>query len=460
LTTKTINIISTYVLAFSAIAFLLFYFILSFNNRAASDDIVFTATVKNEGVALALTKIYNLWSGRWASWGYLFILLSASENFQNLHYFLFIYHCITIIILVYSVNTIISICIKKLFNTTIHSARVLIYSILFIAGFYYSTFNHIEVWWWISASVYYFQGIVFFLFGFALLLKEQKNILQYIFIVVSFLYVGASFELYILTFGALSGLISLYFYFKNRTMWIKIKNSNYFNGIRIAVLCFVLSACVCFIAPGNYDRQDLFTELADNPSLNMNILFQSKYVVYVIISMLFILLGKEIKSNKEKVRINMKTILLFASVPFVLSIIINVLFQFFVLNGNAIPLRGWTFTSFSFHCFLSIVFMYIGYMFSFEKTVLKLASQILVPCFVLTTLLYATYKQYNYVSNYSAAYDKQLTDLMNAKKKGEKVVYVTPLPNSGMLVYLYMDEYTAVPLAKLLNLDFEIKLKD
>jgi len=115
LNSKPINTISTYLLAFSAIAFLLFYFILSFNNRAASDDIVFAATVKNEGLGLAVTNIYNLWSGRWTSWAYLFALLSSAENFQNLHYFLFIYHSITIILLVYSVHVIIRFCIQKIF---------------------------------------------------------------------------------------------------------------------------------------------------------------------------------------------------------------------------------------------------------------------------------------------------------------------------------------------------------
>jgi hypothetical protein len=197
LNTKTINTVSAYLLGFSAIAFLLFYFILSFYNRAASDDIVFAATVKNEGLALAVTNIYNLWSGRWASWTYLFAILSATDNFQNLHYFLFIYHSITLVILIYSVSTILKFSIKKIFDSEIQLVKLFVFTILFISGFYYSTFNHIEVWWWISASVYYLQGIFFLLFGIALLLNENKKIFHYVIIGLSFLYVGASFELYI-----------------------------------------------------------------------------------------------------------------------------------------------------------------------------------------------------------------------------------------------------------------------
>ncbi len=443
----------------TALAFLVFYFILSYYNRLASDDIVFKALIKDKSVFEGLSKIYTIWSGRWASWGYLFTLLSSSSKFQNLHYFIFIYHCITLLILIYSVNTIIRIAINKLFNVIIDAVTQLIYTILFIAGFYYATFHHMEVWWWVSASVYYLQGIVFLLLGIALLLKEKKNIFHYVLIGASFLYVGASFELYACIVVCL--FISIYFYLIYKKTLITFKKSHYFNALVIAFICFTVSAIACFIAPGNFERRALFENAIVNyPALNSSTFFQTKYIVFVAFSMVFVLLGKEIKNRNPTVVLNVKTVLLIAIFPLLISIGIGYLFQFFILYGNPIPLRGWTFTSLSLCFFISVFFMVIGHCVNFSKIIVQLFLKSCLPIFICTSQIYTACKQYNYVSKYSKAYDKQIEDLLAAKTNKANFFYSTPLPNSGMLIYLYMDGYTALPLKEILNLNFEILEKN
>ena len=149
-----IHTIFNWLIAFSALAFLLLYFILSFNDRfSANEDLGFITLTKGRGFADVISWIYQTWSGRWSSAIYLYGLMSSSLSFQNIHYLLFAYHFLTLLILLYSVYSLVRLGSLKLFNISLNKKTGLAISLLFIAGFYFSTFQIIEVWWWTTASV-------------------------------------------------------------------------------------------------------------------------------------------------------------------------------------------------------------------------------------------------------------------------------------------------------------------
>ena len=62
---------------------------------------------------------------------------------------------------------------------------------------------------------------------------------------------------------------------------------------------------------------------------------------------------------------------------------------------------------------------------------------IFIPLVVAVFLSSYVYRQYNFTSNYSKAYDKLITQIIETKKnKKIKILYVDALPDSGMLLPL------------------------
>lgn len=466
---SSINKLSNYFLASIAVLFLLFYLILSFNNRLASDDIYFAALIKNKNIWDGVNIIYHTWSGRWTDVVFFFSVLTISNSFQNIHYWIFLYHCITLVILIYSINKIIRVVTSKIFDVNLSFKNSLVYSILFIAGFYFSTFQHIEVWWWFSASFCYLQGIVFLLFGIALLLVEKKNKLQYVLISLSFIYVGACFEIYIAIIFCLFLAIFIYFYLKKKEGALSFKVNYFLKGFVIAFLSFCFSTAIFFSAPGNIERMKIYktynsssvtTRMLNTLDFSNVDLFQKKYLLAFGLASLWFLIGMKIKKGSVNVLSQLKKSLFIALILLLISIVITLIFQFFILYGKPLPLRAWTFTSFSLFVFCSILFLFLGY-FMQNKFISILFLKVVVPLSILVALTYSTYKQYTVTSVYSEKYDQLISVLINEKEnKATKTFYVDPLPNSGMLVYLYLDGYTAVPLQEILDLDFEIKLRE
>ena len=210
------------------------------------------------------------------------------------------------------------------------------------------------------------------------------------------------------------------------------------------------------MAPGNFERRKMFAEYIENKSeFSSTDFFQTKYIVFLALAILFVLLGMELKNRSTKINLNFTKLLFFSASSVIISIIITYTFQHIALNGNSVPLRGWTFTSFLLCSFFCFIFVVIGYWYNFPNVTFQIGLKIILPFFILVVLFFAANKQYSYVRKYADAYDKQIDDLLLAKKNNEKVFYYSPLPNSGMLTYLYMGDYRTEHLKIKLELDFD-----
>ncbi len=470
---KTVAFISNNLIYLSAFVFILFYLVLSFYNRPTNEDVNFISIVKGKSIFEFISWFYSTWCGRWVSSSYYYFILSATSVYQHIHYIYFIYYIITICIFIYALNSIIKFGINKLFHTSIDPKTSTAYSVLFVAGFYFSTFQNIEVWWWIFATVDHLQGIIILLLAMALLLKQKKNTWHFILICICFIYLGGSYEVNAMIIGALF-LIAFIYLFRKKIIWFSDFGKQYFfKRFVIAFILFLLSFLVSISSPGNMKRGKTYVRdhllittqsyANTNFPINVNEFAQKKYVVALGLSSLWLLLGMKLKGsasttqNKKRFR----KIILFATLPLLLSILITYLFQILFLNYYSIPLRGWTFTCFSLFTLFCFVFLIIGNQIHFSNTIIKSAFAIILPLVVSVFLLSYLYRQYTTTSVYAHEYDKLITQLIEAKNNKEiKVLTVAPLPDSGMFLPLEIGTpYIDGALKEILEFDYEIEVK-
>ncbi len=470
---KKVSFISNGLLYFSAIVFIAFYLVLSFYNRPTNEDVNFISIVKGKSIFEFVSWFYSTWCGRWMSSSYYHFILSTSSAYQNIHYVYFVYYVISLCILIYSLNSIIQSGIKQLFNTSINNKTSITYSILFAAGFYFSTFQNIEVWWWIFATVDHLQGIIILLLGIALVLKQRKSKIHYLLICLCFIYLGGSYEIYSLIFGALT-LFSFIYLFYRKIISLSDFRSNYFvKRFGIAFILFFIALIVTVSAPGNLKRRKtyvrdhlLITSVSSTNTefpLSGKEFAQKKYLIGLGLASLWILLGMKIRSNSSAYEKNkrFKKVLLFGCIPLLLSIIITYLFQILFLRYYSIPLRGWTFTSFSLFALFCLVFLIVGYQIRFQSLLLKSTIAVLLPFIISLSLLFYLFLQYNTTSLYARQYDNLIGSLIKAKKNKEiKVLYVDPLPDSGMFLPLEIGtDYIDDALKEILELKYDIVVK-
>ncbi len=470
---KRVQSISNGLISFSAFLFILFYLVLSFYNRPTNEDVNFISIVKGKSLFEFVNWFYSTWCGRWASSSYYYIILSATSVYQHIHYIYFIYYVLTLCLFIYSLHTIIQIGINKLFLATIDTKTSLTFSLLFIAGFYFSTFQNIEVWWWIFSTVDHLQGIIILLLGSALLMKQKKSNWHFLLICICFIYVGGSYEINAMIIGVFFLVTFIYLLRKKITWFSDFRKQYFFKRFIIVYILFLLSFLISISSSGNQKRSKTYvrdhllitTQSYSNTDfpITVNEFAQKKYLAALGLASLWFLLGMKLKRNysMDENKKHFRKIILFACLPLLLSIIITYLFQVLFLSYYSIPLRGWTFTSFSLFALCCLVFLIIGNQIHISNPFIKSAIAIVIPFVVSLFLLSYLYKQYSTTSMYAREYDKLITQLIEAKNNKEiKVLTVDPLPDSGMLLPLEIGtKYIDDALKEILEFDYEIKVK-
>lgn len=465
--------ISNVLIGFAALGFILLFLTLSYFNRPANEDIVFVAIVRKQGFFEFVHWFYTGWCGRWMSSSLYYVILSASSTFQHIHSVYFLYYSVTIIVFIYAVSTIIQKGCHRFLHAVIDTRTSIVYSVLFIAGFYFSAFQNIEVWWWIFSSVDTLQGIILLLLICALLLKNKKSNLHFLIICFCALYLGGSFEVYAIIIGAVVLLLFAYLLLTKTIRLVDFINNYFLKRFAVAFILFAIATAISGISPGNFKRREKY--VGDHITLQtgsyqntefpitLHDFVQKKYLVALLIAGLWLLLGMKLKSAKENLELSkqLRKALLFSFGLIMLSIIITYCFQILFLSYYTIPLRGWTFTSFSLFVFFCTLFFCTGVKLKTMNVILKNALLILLPTVVTAFMFGYFFKQYQYTSRYAEAYDKLITHLIvEGKNKETKVLYVQPLPESGMLLPLEIGtEYIDGSVKEIFNLNFNMVRK-
>ncbi len=464
-----INFICNSLLFLSSVSFLFFYLILSYFNRPAFDDFIGIYFAEGKSIFQYVSEMYLTISGRWISWAYMYSVISSASSFQGMYTYFFIYYIFTLAILIYSFNQIIQAFFVRLFNISISFKISLVYSVLFLACFYFFTFQNIETWWYIGASFMYLQGIVFLLLGIALLLRKKKTFIHYFLIVFSFIYAGSCYEVYSLIICFLFVSLIIYFLLKNKKNWKSLREHWFFKGFLIAFISMSASSLICVFAKSNLDRSNDYKfdlarkSLGSDWSVILNFLGENKLAVAILLAMVWFIVGINIKNHTLSNRNNelIKATFKFSLFTLFSSVLITYLFQKLFLYDCLIPSRGWAFTSIALAFFCCFSFLLIGYFFSIN-IILQNAIKVLIPVIVFTVLTYNLINQYKITNVYSEKYDALIDSFLDAKKNNNReTFYMEKLPDSGMLMQLDMedDSHDPIFLKNILGLDFEIKVK-
>lgn len=464
---KTVLDLSNLLIVLSTLAFILFYFILSYYQRPTSDDVGFISMSKQDNIVENIHFVYYNWSGRWASVIYYLFVIGLTDSFLHIHYFYFLYYVVTFLILLYSVNTLIRFAILQLFDIQLINRYSLLYSILFIACFHFFTFEAIEAWWWPCASFSYLFGITCLLLGTALIIRKKSKLTELPIIALCFTYVGGCLEIYAFIVTSLFLLIFM-FHWKNRQKMNGLEK--YKLSFLIAFCCLFISMLICIAAPGNHERMTWMINRFGEPTHTMNQFFaglgahllQKKYIPAILLASLWMLPGMKLRKDRP-VLINRKQfvkIVQVTTIPILVSILICSLFQITVLKFFPVPAKAWTFTSLGLAVLFCECFLFIGYSIQLSGTSSYLLK-LVFPFFTAAILFSYAYRQYNYARAYAKAYDEVIDKLLEAKKNNFKgTLFVTHLPDPGMLTCLFIGEkYVNEPIKKILELDFDIQLK-
>jgi len=460
-------LVSHRLLAILALLFIVFYLMQGYYIRPAYDDLYFISLVQQNGFWGSMHEMYFHWSGRWTGFAMYFLSLKLANGFNGFHSVAFVYYVATMAVFVYSIFGI----IKPLFiylKVELDRALILIYSILFIACFYFFTFQNIEVWGWVCGNVFYLQSLALLSAGTALIMKKKRKIIHDFLLSISFVFVGGNNEIASLITGLLLVAVIVCFGYQSKFKILGFKNSPTFKGLLIALFSLCISSVISFSAPGNIERRGEHqtpTHVNQDSSssiLMTNVILQKKTYVAIGLAALFLILGRRLRRERKiKIdkRIFRKSILIFGVFIF-LSLLVLYLFKLLLIDA-VLPLRAYTFTSLILAVFFCLIFLYIGYLIVCNYHVLVIIIELVLPFAVVVLLTTHTYKQYGLASNYAKTYDNTINTIKEGVLKERKeVLYLNRISDAGTLLTIDLRDtnLTMEPLKSILGVKFGIEI--
>lgn len=169
----------------NAFLFLLMLFSVSFFNRLAEDDYLFIETVKKQGIVHATLAHYHSWNTRWLSIAWLNMWYWLIDRGLPL----FAFNWMGFLFMLFSFYQVLK--TLHLFNSR---NNFFLFSILFCAAFFFSTFNKPDSWMWINSNTMYLWNIGFFCLVCSRILKIKITRISIFILALSGIYIGAASE--------------------------------------------------------------------------------------------------------------------------------------------------------------------------------------------------------------------------------------------------------------------------
>nr|MCU0393938.1 hypothetical protein [Thermoflexibacter sp.] len=155
-----------YFLFFTNITYLFFILYVAYYNRLALDDYYFKALLVKYGFWESIYQNYINWQGRVGMQLIMNIILSLQAKIHAL----FLYHLALVFIFIYSIFTILKYLLSRLCqksNFYLFTLSLLIFNIFLLTVYDFRAF------YWLSASLVYFNAIAFALLGISALLSPS-----------------------------------------------------------------------------------------------------------------------------------------------------------------------------------------------------------------------------------------------------------------------------------------------
>ncbi len=447
----------------SGTLFLALYVMLAMNNRLPYEDHNFLFLSKEMGPLKAMLDVYEHYSARWSAHTLAFYFSLHYEN----RYFLLLFNCITLATLLASFYLLLKKALTGIAGQNISQSTLAAYSLLFLTGFFLSSFSIGEAWFWYMVSWMYMWSIIAGNFLLLIMLSEKTRLWHIPFIVLLTAYIAGAAESYAAVWILLLAALLIV---KQKNIFPRISQHFHNRSLLIALISLSLLYLFTLLAPGTAARKGLLTDATFVEHLIMClkaygilILKKTPFILpqLLLFGLPWIFLGKEFES-KDKTEVK-KIIPLFLKSTLLIGIIIFIL----ILPASWVlydlpPDRALSQVSLLLCAFAAVCSFYLGY-----KTALSLNTVRILSLGALTggllLLGWHLQEQYSITKEYSDAYDSRLEKIIEEKKQGRTTpLSFEPLPPSGMLYSdeLSPDSASNSSFEKIYGSGFQVTVKD
>ena len=183
------NRIVIVLMAANALLFAVVFLALGFFNHLSADDFHYLVTTQERGVWGAMVFYYQNWNPRWASTLVLNTLLLVHRKSENL----IVMHDLTLIIGWVSFRILLHGLITQ-FGLSVSKVLRAVLPLYMLMAIFYVSFAKDDTWFWMSSTPMYLWGIFAVAAGFGFLLMKSPKAWSYLMIFLLFLFVGGSSE--------------------------------------------------------------------------------------------------------------------------------------------------------------------------------------------------------------------------------------------------------------------------
>ena len=203
----------------TAVLFVVFMLSMSLNVRIGGDDLFMLSNLKKEGWFNSV--YYSYTAVRWTSFLLFNTIFLINNEIESLGINIFIYYLFTFTLLFTSLSFLIKVIIQRITKEVCPYSFRLLISIIISAVLFFATSEYIEVWFALSATPIYLIPTLFFIIGIAAVFSEKRNFTTYLYIAISFLYIGGAVETFALIVLGILLLLLLFTFKKEDSLSLK-----------------------------------------------------------------------------------------------------------------------------------------------------------------------------------------------------------------------------------------------
>jgi hypothetical protein len=442
-----------------AFLFICFLFIVIYNIRPCSDDLAFMIRLSEKGWFYSIAEFqYNI---RWSSYLLLNSIFYFNQDFQTIHWNIFIYYVLLFSFFYYALSNLIKVLFERFFSK-INGKDSLLLAILFSIPLYFITTESIEVWFWVSGSVVYFVPSVFFIWGLGLIVSKNNSKLNYIGIFTAFFLIGGTLESF--------ALITIFFLF-SLFIFITFPNKKPSRAILLKLIIAIVSTSLLLLLEltnnGIGNRLILISSKKQfQNSNNFEIIFRSlkeiKNIFLLIYFVLIMIIGKII----SKYGINFNSLISFKKLLLTNAILLIVVFvitftPLLYAFHSIEPKRAWYPFNFVLWGSLISICLFLGNVY--QKQLYNRFTIYFTSIACLGIISFHLINQTKKVALFSFKYDQRIETLIRINKSvTKKVFHLNPLPDSGVIASAELRETNGATnqnLKKVLHLNYVVLLK-
>lgn len=430
--------------------FLLLFFIVSYYNRLAADDLYYMGNYREVGVWGCMQKLYFNYSGRWLA----YLLTGWVVSLNKFKGYQFVFNVFTLVCLIAILHLLIHKLIVEKLKLRLSNTRALLFALLLTGNFFFTSYSIGETWFWLVTVCIYLWSIIMCLYLLYALMDEKIKSAYVVLILISALFIGGSSESYALV---VIFMLATYL-FLVRTRFGKYlpfqlpesRNRNIKIGMALALI--LLAFTITMLAPGNKVRYGALPNATGAKLIVVQLKSFIKIIFIrtplklpylILFSFPWFILGRCITEAERTEGL----------VPFLQAhkkyflLVLALIFIFLIPTSFIMvelgPDRSLSQISFFIaSCFSALFFVAGTRLYMHERAAMLLRNSL--ACCMVVILIVHVIHQYAVTRNYAAAVDSRTALLSMLNEKGQKgVVALAPLPPSGMLYTAEITEDTA-----------------